>query len=227
LSGISKIRHLNKLFMQERYAYLPYLVMASVHLISLYWLPEGGQLATKALLMPALMIPVWRAIMPQGKGLLAAALLFSWLGDLAIGFFFLAGLAAFLLAHLSYIVLFMRLISSGSRQQPYARLLLIAVPAFVVVLLWKLLPNAGTMMLPVFIYALVIGSMLLLSIAGQSHWAPGPAAWVLGGAALFVLSDSVLAWNKFVAPLPFSAAIIMVSYMAAQLALVRGITRLA
>lgn len=212
--------------MQERHYFLPYLVIASFHLISLYWLPEGWQLASKALLMPALLIPVWRANMTKGRWLLSIALILSWLGDLSIEFVFLAGLAAFLSAHVSYITLFIRLIRPEPRRQPYARLMLAAVPVMITVLLWKIMPHADHMKLPLVAYALIIGSMLALSIAGQSHWAPGPAAWVVAGAGLFVLSDSVLAWNKFVAPLPFSAAIIMVSYMAAQLALVRGITRL-
>jgi uncharacterized membrane protein YhhN len=59
----------------------------------------------------------------------------------------------------------------------------------------------------------VIGGMLACAIGTGS-------AWGIAGAALFLASDSVLAWNKFVRPLPFGRPAVMVTYHLAQTALV-------
>ena len=37
------------------------------------------------------------------------------------------------------------------------------------------------------------------------------------GAALFLLSDMILSWNKFVSPVPYSNILIMTTYYSGQL----------
>jgi uncharacterized membrane protein YhhN len=61
-----------------------------------------------------------------------------------------------------------------------------------------LLPSLGDLTIPVFIYALVISTMLLFAFALM--WKK-PANWyILIGAVIFVSSDSILAFNKFYNP---------------------------
>ncbi len=204
-----------------------YLLLAGVHLAGLYLLPDAAQLAGKALLMPLLMGAAWAAPHFSGKRLLLGALFFSWAGDVGIEFNFALGLAAFLAAHICYILLFYQAIVSRPRSKPYLWLGWALLVLFVIGLLSVLLPNAGALKIPVAVYAIVIGNMLGLAIAGQSHWQAAPAGRIAAGAALFVLSDSLLAWNKFNAPLPWADLLVMLTYLAAQYAIVKGVLMLA
>src|SRR6478736_3770781 len=101
------------------WAFTPYAIVSVVHVILLAIdSPAAGP--TKILLMPLLAVPLIvfarRIGSPPATWLLAAALLFSWLGDSA-GAFFPAlpelplMLGFFGLAHLAYIALFLRLLA--------------------------------------------------------------------------------------------------------------------
>ena len=94
---------------------------------------------------------------------------------------------------------------------------------YLIAFLFVLFPHLGPLKLPVIGYALVIGTMLAAAIKAWSHWSQTPAQWVLIGAGSFVLSDSILAFNKFYTPLPVAALLIMSTYLFAQYALVRGV----
>ena len=75
-----------------------------------------------------------------------------------------------------------------------------------------LLPHLGEFTLPVAGYTLVIA---LMSWQAISLMLTNPAAdtrWLTLGALLFMFSDSVIAANKFVAPIMLSSVIILTSY---------------
>lgn len=124
-------------------------------------------------------------------------------GDVALMFpsdrAFLAGLVAFLLGHVAYVVAFAVVVP------PSAWLGLTAVPPLVaaaLVLRW-LWPHLGAMRGPVIVYIVVITTMTVAALAAQA----GPVAlaprqaWLLTvGAVLFFASDIAVARNKFVAP---------------------------
>ncbi|MQA05374.1 MAG: hypothetical protein GEV07_22500 [Streptosporangiales bacterium] len=89
---------------------VPYLLLAAGHLGSLALDLDRLDLATRVLLMPALAAGLWlMAGRPRDRRtwLVLVAIGWSWLGDLALTStgtaFFLLGLAAFGLAHLSYL----------------------------------------------------------------------------------------------------------------------------
>jgi uncharacterized membrane protein YhhN len=44
------------------------------------------------------------------------------------------------------------------------------------------------------------------------------------GAVLFFVSDSLLAWNRFVTPLPRGSLLVIVAYHVGQMALIAGAT---
>ena len=72
------------------------------------------------------------------------------------------------------------------------------------------------MVIPVLAYCLVIASMAYRALARSS---PSGAEHVYGfvGALSFVVSDSMLAYNKFVSPIPYSHLWVMITYYGAQL----------
>jgi len=99
---------------------------------------------------------------------------------------FLAGLAAFLLAHVAYGLAFAR------RAELLAWPALPLAAALVLVLRW-LWPHLGDMRAPVVAYCLVISAMLWLALGV-------PSPLVRWGAALFYLSDLAVARDRFVRP---------------------------
>ena len=139
--------------------------------------------------------------------------------------FFVAGLVAFLLGHVAYIVG----LNLGGVLWPIEALLVIPV-ALVGGWLFRRVSAAlltsghGKLRLPVAVYTAVISLMVVSAVTTLFRpTAPLGAAIVLSlGAILFFASDSVLAWNRFVAPLPYGKIIVIVAYHLGQLALIAG-----
>jgi uncharacterized membrane protein YhhN len=157
-------------------------------------------------------------------------LLFSLCGDAFLMFqadhdgFFELGLGSFLMAHIAYIIAFTRTHRRDHevqllRQQGW---LLMIVVGYGVYFFSKLSPHLGGMTAPVMCYTLAITVMLLMAlnrfgkVCNRSFWP------ITGGAAMFVASDSLLAWNKFVHLLTFSHVLIMLTYGLAQLLIAYG-----
>jgi uncharacterized membrane protein YhhN len=93
-------------------------------------------------------------------------------------------------------------------------------------MLWVLLPTLGDLTLPVFVYALVISTMLLFALKGFLNWEKTGSWYILIGAISFVTSDSILAFNKFHTPIVLSSFLIMITYLVAQYLIVVGILKL-
>jgi len=156
-----------------------------------------------------------------------AGLLLSLLGDIFLMLpvdAFVPGLAAFLLAHLAYIVALRR--DLGAAQLWWSAPLLAVYAAANLAGLWPHLP--APLRVPVIAYTVVLASMAAIALARAGH-APrgagrGPRMAALG-ALLFVASDSLLAWDRFAGPLPYAIAGVLASYYAAQWCIASSIPR--
>jgi len=151
-------------------------------------------------------------------GLLLAALAFSLTGDvfLMLPGQFIAGLASFLLAHLCYIALFRRdapWFASGK-----AVLVTLALAGAMYAFLFPSLPSA--LRLPVAAYAGVIALMAAQAIGRATVLRDKHAVGVAAGALLFMLSDTLLAINRFALPLPMAQFWVLATYYAAQILIV-------
>jgi uncharacterized membrane protein YhhN len=154
------------------------------------------------------------------------ALLFSWVGDVLLMFvpqnenFFLAGLASFLLAHIFYIFFFHKIKAQEKLTNRIWIVVLVAL--YYGGLIYLLSPHLGEMKLPVRIYGLVISFMCMLALH-LFYLTPKKGGWLMAaGAVLFVISDSILAINKFYAPFEMAGLCIMLTYGLAQLLIVKG-----
>lgn len=182
----------------------------------------------KPLLVLSLIVAVYSDEPFSYKGLLLAALFFSWLGDVVLMFqgagYFIGGLVAFLCSHILYIGLFWTIRQQAGVLGKRALLLIgIIVLTYLANILALLMPHLGDMQAPVVIYALTICTMGTMASIGFLNW-PSPARyWILLGAIAFVISDSILAINKFYAPVPLSSLGIMSTYLIAQYSIVRGV----
>ncbi|MGK0382370.1 MAG: putative membrane protein YhhN [Flavobacteriales bacterium] len=149
------------------------------------------------------------------RSILLLALVFSGCGDLLLAFDqFIFGVAAFLFAQLSYAVLFSRHWQGITNRWPLCALLII----YLLAMLWLLLPHLGNLQLPVVSYLTAIAAMGLMALQSSL-----PMRWAVLGAVLFIISDSLIAVNKFIYAFPFDSYLIMSSYYVAQFMLVTGI----
>ena len=158
-------------------------------------------------------------------------ILFSLLGDvllmISLDRMFLPGLVAFLLAHVAYVIGFnipLPLFSAWS-----------LIFAFMVGLggtriirrIVDSLASSGNvrMRTPILIYSLVISLMLLSAMMKLTDitWSANASALVSLGALLFYLSDIVLAWNKFVAPIQHGRTYNIGLYHLGQITLIAGV----
>jgi uncharacterized membrane protein YhhN len=162
---------------------------------------------------------------------LLTGLFFSWLGDVFLLFeykhalFFIFGLVSFLTTHIFYIVYFLRIQSEKTSMLKKQPVLIALVLAYGITLVWQLYPHLGDLKLPVILYATVICSMLLCSLHIFLKVNKKAAAFYLLGAAAFVISDSLLAINKFYQPFAYAGVLIMLTYCAAQFFIVTGYTQ--
>jgi|KBSMisStandDraft_5_1062788.scaffolds.fasta_scaffold05106_1 uncharacterized membrane protein YhhN len=206
-----------------------YAIAAIADLYFVYNQQESFRFFSKPLLLPLLMTYYLSSVGMGSKfaKLMAAALLFSWLGDVLLLWdsLFIPGLLAFLIAHIFYIIYFVKIEPSKKgliRSQP-----LFGTPVLVFwgLFLAFLFPYLEKLRIPVFVYATVICTMLLCSINLSGKLKRPVFLLFLNGALQFVLSDSLLAINKFVFPFWFLPLCVMLTYCSAQYLLVRGSIR--
>ncbi|OJX28368.1 MAG: hypothetical protein BGO74_15985 [Burkholderiales bacterium 68-12] len=156
--------------------------------------------------------------------LLGAALAGSLAGDafLMVEGFFIPGLVSFLLAHVAYVVLF----GQGVRwfARPLALAATLAVGSAMYAFLWQGgLP--AELRIPVAVYVTVIALMAAQALGRAGALGDRAARQVALGACLFMLSDSLLATNRFVQPLPLAQVGVLATYFAAQAFIVHGMVQ--
>jgi uncharacterized membrane protein YhhN len=153
-----------------------------------------------------------------------AAIIFSLIGDVFLlpDNYFIQGLGAFLIAHVFYIYAFRQEAARFfSKKQLFIPTLLVLIYGFC--LLMQVLPNVGlALKVPITVYSLTI-LMMLLTVLHRFGNVPSESFWYVAiGATLFVISDSMIAISKFVAPFPMSDVLIMATYGIGQYLIVEG-----
>lgn len=191
-------------------------VLAGVYLVLLSSRPFAGEPVLKCLPALLLALAAWLGGSPR---LFAFGLVASAVGDVFLASpgrdRFLAGLVAFLIAHLLYVSAFLLLPRRMDRRVECvaATVVLVGAAAIVLSRLW---PGLGALRVPVVVY---VGALLAMALA--ACWRRTPWAVPLG-ALLFVVSDSSLGWSVFVGAFPGSAQLVWSTYVAAQVLLTVG-----
>jgi uncharacterized membrane protein YhhN len=196
------------------------LLCGVAYLVTQPWQPYPGSFIVKGLSVGPLAVLAFAA----GSPLLGLALAVSTVGDVLLDLdpdrLFVFGLGSFLVAHLVYISVFVR---NRSRTVPLGvpRLLAAALVLLysIAVSSW-LLPTLGNLIVPVAIYMCAITAMVLSAILARF-----PNPWVAGGAILFLVSDSLLAVNKFKTPIPYRDVLVWSTYYAGQYGIAMGFLR--
>jgi uncharacterized membrane protein YhhN len=188
-------------------------------------------LITKPLILISLIIHYYFSVPSQYRsGLLLMALSFSLIGDVLLlrPNLFIGGLVSFLLAHVAYILVYRqhRLDGHENSLQGLHRLrlsfpIILAGTGFVVILY----PKLTDLKIPVMFYALVITVMTLTALFRYGRTTTESFWLVFIGAVLFMISDSILAINKFLSPIDNAGVYIMLTYSIAQFLIVKGLIK--
>lgn len=155
--------------------------------------------------------------------LLQISLLFSLGGDVFLmlpGDYFIPGLASFLVAHVFYFVIF----RDGHAWFPHKGALgvVLAFGAAMYAVLWSHLPDPA-LKAAVAAYVTVICLMAGQAIGRAIVQGDASARWVAVGACIFMASDSMIAINQFLTPVPLAGFWILFTYYAAQILIVHNL----
>lgn len=157
----------------------------------------------------------------QFDALLLAALVASLAGDVFLLYpgQFIPGLASFLVAHLFFLALFRQGISWFPSRR--ALLLTLGLGSLMYLFLWS---GLTTPLLKVAcgVYMVVIALMTAQAIGRATVLRDKASAGVAVGACFFMLSDSLLATNRFMLPLPLASLWVLGTYYTAQILLVHN-----
>lgn len=190
-------------------AFAPFAVVSAVHVGALAAGADALAAPTKLALMPLLLFGAWWMLRRGTPPLLAAGIGLSWLGDGAGVLLPRAPeiptmLLFFGLAHVCYIVLFLRTVRA--RALPPWSIVYAAWWGILLAVLW---PYLGALLVSVALYGLILGGTAVA--ASRCH---PLIAW---GGALFLTSDSVLAFRLFVDGMPdWTSPLVMLTYTLGQ-----------
>ena len=191
--------------------------------------PFPGSVVIKALSMAPLAVLAFRVLhridrtSPDGV-ILAAALMLSCAGDvflhLSFRRYFVHALVAFLLAHVTYVVLFVRNRPRPLRPSTGQLILAFLVLVYGLLMCSWLWTGLGRLAGPALAYAAAITAMVLSTIlAGFSR----PFVWI--GALLFLISDSLIAAGRFMVTVPLIGLLIWPTYYLGQYGIAIGFLR--
>ncbi len=213
---------------------LLFAVILAAHLYFIYAGNTELRMATKLLLLPLLALYLYASAEKAGRDMnlpAFAGLFFSFLGDLLLTqsgeLYFLLGMAAFIGTHIANSIYFLKLQPlSFVKNHPalMAAFILVLVSGIV---MGSLGNSLGSFREPIILYMAIICCMAVFAANTYNHPVLQGLAirYFIPGAALFVLSDALLALNKFLYHQAYLDLAVMLTYGAAQCLLVLGFSR--
>ena len=192
------------------------------------WLHYTGKPLTTLLIL-WLALSAQPAVDTRYRRAVLAGLVLSLVGDVFLmlpGDHFVPGLVAFLLAHVCYIVAF----APGSSAKARA-LAFVVVAAIAAGNLAVLLPRVdAALKIAVLAYVVVLATMAAFALArawtpAVAQTLPRSARLAAIGAVFFMVSDSLLAWDRFGGGVPMPALLVLSSYWLAQWCIARSVQR--
>ena len=197
-----------------------FIFLAGMFVLSTLVTPYPLSWAVKLLPMLLLIgVAVQKVGFTQENKYFVLGLVFSACGDFMLDFdrhnWFIFGLGAFFIAHLFYL----------ASLKPYIKKLMqikylstiLAYIAYGAVMLFLLADGLGEMFVPVTAYMSVLLLMALATVLSDKS-----NSWLVVGGISFVISDSLIGFDKFYLPIEHSHFAVMISYYFAQFALLKG-----
>ncbi len=211
---------------------IPFVITAIVNIVG-----DVSGIAILSDISKPLLIPFLGGYYMAGKSIyrskpLLIALMACWIGDVALMLvglnanWFLVGLVSFLIGHLFYIITYRQhRWESTDNELLVPQKIRFSIPVVLAGtgLVVILFPVLGPLQVPVIVYATAIIAMVMNAIFrfgrtnSRSFW------MTLSGAVLFMVSDSILAINKFKGAIEMGGVLIMLTYIIAQFLIVEGL----
>ena len=133
---------------------------------------------------------------------------------------FIVGLLSFLLAHVLYIFVF-----NIKRTNRNVVRVILPLVLYALALLFLLIKGLNQLLIPVIVYMIAILAMVVFAFLRKDNVPNQSYAMVMIGAIFFVISDSILAINKFYKPIAYAHLLIMATYALAQYLITLGVLR--
>jgi uncharacterized membrane protein YhhN len=207
----------NKMTAVQKTLLYIFAAFAIIFIAALPFQPYLGNFVIKAI--PAISLSALALTTVSGsKGkLLFVSLLFCAAGDVALelwaGKYFLVGLGFFLSAQIMFIVTFSRDFKMQRSRIPI--IVILAIYALAIASIMT--PSLKEMAIPVYFYLTAITLMGIFAALRAAR-----NKFTLYGAVSFIISDSIIAINRFMMPVPAADYIIMVTYYTALFLIVYG-----
>jgi uncharacterized membrane protein YhhN len=155
----------------------------------------------------------------------STALIFSFFGDVFLLYSgqlpFKIGLVSFLIAH----ILFIKIVMHRIEKVSFSIILKSVIPfgIFLSLLIFTLKDSLGELLIPVIIYGFTISMFGVVSLINYLETKSNKSVWMLIGAIVFMISDALLAINKFYLPKEIFGVLIMGTYIIAQYLIYRSL----
>ena len=200
-------------------------LFAAAFWVAIYFQPVPGSPILKW--FPVGLLSLYMFLGPKSKQgwALAFALFFHSVGDVILDLrqenLFLVAVGGFLNGHLCYIAMLLPDVRAGVEWTKGKIGFIVGILAYTGLVAWILLPRlAPGMIPPLVVYMIAIGAMVVLTIL------PGyRGKWITVGALLYMGSDSLIAYNQFVSPVPGSHYITWPTYYIGQALIMIGFLR--
>ena len=180
---------------------------------------------------PMLMITLFWYYYSNAKKLnkyFVLGLFFSFLGDILLlgtgEMYFVFGLLFFLIAHVFYIIIVLKIIQITKPKE----FIIASVPFLLLflVLMNVLYAGLGAIKIPVIIYAITISFFGIVSLILYLQAKTKISMLLLVGVLTFITSDTILALNLFYKKQSFYPLLIMMTYVLAQYLICRFVLKL-
>lgn len=193
-----------------------FLLVSIADVVAVYLDNSYFQMIFKTLIIPSLL--AWYVTQSSRVNpLFVIALVFSFIGDVLLLDkinYFIFGIGAFLITQLIYVLLFSKDLGNASWKNKLLSIFPFLI--FYSVLISILKPALNDLLIPVSIYGFVISVFGMVALLKYLHHKNTCNLLLLQGAVLFIISDSMIALNKFYEEQSFYPVSIMITYVLAQ-----------
>jgi uncharacterized membrane protein YhhN len=216
----------------RKYGALLFALLLLAHCLFIYLGMNDLRVLSKLLLVPFLILYLSAISPAKPRPLVVCALLFSFAGDVLLTrsgeIFFLLGMLGFIGTHVCNSCMFLKYQDSEGGDSKIVSTATIMATVLSLMVYRRTQPYLGSFKWPVLIYMGIIGIMAILAVRMINNPAVKQITirCFIPGVALFVLSDALLAVNKFSWQEPQVDIAVMLTYGAAQYCLVRGFAKM-
>jgi uncharacterized membrane protein YhhN len=200
-----------------------FIVVSTVHILSVKNENKIGKSLTKPFLMP-LLILIYVISEKNPQALVIAALVSAFLGDVFLmgkQGCFIAGVLSFLSGHIFYILVFVNSIYTFKLNYIFIIVALLYI-SYGIFIFNKLRPFLKTLKIPAILYIISILTMSFTSFIRINNFNNYKMLLPFIGSILFVISDTLLAFNIFKGDSKRREVYVMLTYILGQTFIILG-----